>query len=112
MLTISIESGDHGTKLRLSGQLRIESVLQAKPGLLDAVAAHDDLEFELSAVDGLDAAGVQLLLLAKREATRLGHQLRLVAHSPNVVELFELYQLAGHFGDPIVLPAPSAGARA
>jgi len=46
---------------------------------------------------------VQLLMLAKREANAAGRTLRLVGHSRAVLEAFELLDLAGHFGDPILL---------
>jgi anti-sigma B factor antagonist len=51
----------------------------------------------------MDSAGLQLLLLAKREAGNQNKSLRLVNHSEAALEIFNLYHMAEHFGDPIVL---------
>lgn len=101
-----------GARAFLSGALTIQHVRGALPSLLDALARGPHIEFDLSAVSALDAAGLQLLMLCKREAARLGHRLELVGHSEVVVEQFELFNLAGYFGDPLYLrPAPHAGAE-
>jgi anti-anti-sigma regulatory factor len=56
-------------------------------------------------VQELDSAGVQLLMLLKKEAESHGKALHLVNHSPAVIEVFQLLDLAGHFGDPMVITA-------
>ena len=56
----------------------------------------------------IDSAGVQLLMLAKREAQARGGELHLCGHSPAVLDVFELLDLAAFFGDPLVMPAPPA----
>ena len=58
-------------------------------------------------MEDLDTAGVQLLVWMKQEARRRGRNLAFFAHSPAVVEVFDLLQVAGLFGDPILI-APSA----
>jgi anti-anti-sigma regulatory factor len=58
---------------------------------------------DLSGVEELDTAGVQLLLWLKQEARRGGYACTLVNHSPAVVEVLDLLKLAGTFGDPILL---------
>ncbi|MCE5233865.1 MAG: STAS domain-containing protein [Mizugakiibacter sp.] len=63
------------------------------------------IEVDLSAVTELDTAGLQLLLLAKRSAQARQGDLRIVAHSPAVGEVFALLQLDGHFG--VSAPASS-----
>jgi anti-sigma B factor antagonist len=91
--------------LRLDGELTIYRAAELKPLLLDAVAEHAALEIDLSAVSEIDSAGVQLLMLAKRQAQALGRELRLAGHSAPVVEVFELLDLAAFFGDALVVPA-------
>lgn len=61
------------------------------------------LDMDLSAVTDLDSAGVQLLMAAKRAAEATGGSLVLSGHSPAVVDVFEMMNLAGFFGDPIVM---------
>src|SRR5690554_5060299 len=94
---------DNGARACLSGALTVQHARAAMPSLLDALARHPRIELDLSAVSALDAAGLQLLMLCKREAARLGHRLELVGHSEVVVEQFELFNLAGYFGDPLYL---------
>lgn len=66
-------------------------------------AACQDIDLDLAAVTEFDSAGLQLLLLAKREATAAGKELRLLNHSHAVLEVLELCNLAAYFGDPVVL---------
>jgi len=93
------------TPLRIEGEMTIYRAAELKGTLLAAVAEHDTLDIDLSAVTEFDTAGVQLLLLAKRAAMARQHTLRLVGHSTPVIDVFELLDLSNHFGDPIVLPA-------
>jgi len=95
--------------LRIEGELTIYRAVELKQVLLAAVAANEAVEVDLSQVSEFDSAGLQLLLLAKREAGATGRSLRLVDHSPAVVEVLELFDLAAHFGDPLVVgSAPRA----
>ncbi|MGE5866138.1 MAG: lipid asymmetry maintenance protein MlaB [Rhizobacter sp.] len=89
--------------LRLDGELTIYRAAELKETLLAAVREHPAVEVDLSGVTEFDTAGVQLLLLAKREALAAQRSLTLTRHSPAVVEVFELLDLVGHFGDPIAL---------
>lgn len=91
--------------IRLDGELSIYRAAELKVTLLAAVRDHAAVEVDLSGVTEFDTAGVQLLLLAKREAVAAQRTLTLTGHSPAVVEVFELLDLVGHFGDPIALPA-------
>jgi anti-sigma B factor antagonist len=89
--------------VRIEGELTIYRAAELKQTLLAAVAANEAVEVDLSQVSEFDSAGLQLLLLAKREAGATGRSLRLVDHSPAVVEVLELFDLAAHFGDPLVV---------
>lgn len=88
--------------LRIDGELTIFRAAELKPVLLDDPAP---LEIDLSGVTELDTAGVQLLMLAKATALAAQRELRLVAHSPAVTEVFELLNLAAYFDDPLVMDA-------
>lgn len=93
-------------RLVLEGGLAIYDIARIKPMLIEAISLYPELEVDLSGIDAIDTSGIQLLILAKTHARSVHHQLHLVAHSPSVVEMFELFHLAGYFGDPIILPAP------
>lgn len=91
--------------LRIDGELTIYRALELKQTLLGAVEAQPEVELDLSAVTEIDTAGLQLLMLAKRAAQACQRELRLVGHSPAVLEVFQLFDLAAFFGDPLVVPS-------
>jgi len=93
--------------LAIDGELSIYRAAELRESLQSALAAGNGLELDLSGVSELDSAGVQLLMAAKKTALSTGQELHLVAHSPAVLEVFETLDLAGHFGDPLVMPAPA-----
>ena len=51
----------------------------------------------------MDTAGLQLLLLVKRESLKAGKVLRLTGHSPASLDVLERYNLGAYFGDPEVV---------
>jgi len=91
--------------LRIEGELSIYRAAELKPVLLEAVQREPVVEVDLSQVSEFDSAGLQVLMLAKREAVAAGREFRLVRHSPPVVDALQLLDLAAHFGDPLVVPA-------
>ena len=95
-------------RLVITQDLTIYHALAQKSQLLDALGSGDTLELDLSQVAEIDTAGLQLLLLAKREANKAGKRMTLTAHSPVVRELIEFTHLGAHFGDPMVITAGEA----
>lgn len=91
--------------IAFDGELTIFCAHEAKQTLLGALAPGVTVDCDLSGVTEFDTAGVQLLMLAKREAAIRGAVLRLVGHSPSVLAAFDLLDLGAHFGDPLVMPA-------
>jgi anti-sigma B factor antagonist len=90
--------------LTLAGELTIYRAAELKHTVLDALAATDTgLEVDLAGVTEMDTAGLQVLMVAKKAAARRELPLRLVGHSPAVLEVFELLNVAAHFGDPLVI---------
>ena len=99
-------SGAH--VVRVEGDMTIYRATELKDTLLQAVAAQPVVEVDLSAVSEFDSAGLQLLMLAKRVAQAAQRELRLVNHSPAVVDVLQLFDLAAFFGDPLVAPPAAA----
>lgn len=79
--------------LSLDGELTIYRAGELKPVMLEAVRRAAEPAFDLSEVSEIDTAGVQLLLLARREAAALDRRLRLQAPSLAVSEAFALLGL-------------------
>ena len=53
----------------------------------------------------IDTAGLQLLILLKKEAQRAGKRVAIVAHSQAVRSVIDFCNLAAELGDPLVIPA-------
>jgi anti-sigma B factor antagonist len=89
--------------LFIEGEMNIYRAQEIKDILLAKLAHASRLEVDLAGVVELDSAGLQVLLLAKQTALAQNRQLHLVAHSPAVLEVFELLDLGSYFGDPLVM---------
>jgi anti-anti-sigma factor len=88
---------------RIEGELTIYRADELKRALIEPLGADIRLVLDLSAVTELDTCGLQLLMLAKRTAKALQAELQLVGHSPAVIEVFELLNVAAFFGDHLVI---------
>ena len=90
------------TPLRIEGELTIYRAAELCDALKGALAGAPDrgaLEVDLSAVTEMDSAGVQLLIAAKRSSEDSGRALRVAGLGPAAVEVFDILQLATHFGE-------------
>jgi len=91
--------------LTVTEDLTIYHALELKEKFLDALAQTADLELNLAQVGKMDTAGLQLLVLLKKEAQRAGKCVRIVAHSQAVSAVVEFCNMAAEFGDPLLIPA-------
>lgn len=94
--------------LAISEELTIYHALEQKQYLLAVLAESDALDLDLSQVPKMDTAGLQLLILLKKEALRAGKRVRIVAHSQAVSSVIDFCNMAAEFGDPLVIPAHEA----
>lgn len=99
-------------KIVIEENMTIYTASSQKVMLLEAVSNCQELDLDLSQVGEMDTAGFQLLLLTKREAAKSDKVLRITAHSKEVRELLDLYNMGGYFGDPLVIPAHEHGKAA
>ena len=89
----------------LSDELNIYVAQELK----DTLARYTDTEtcssmtVDMSEVVELDTSCLQILMQLKREFVKSGREMKIVSHSPAVIEVFDLYNLGGFFGDPMVL---------
>ena len=103
-MTINIEASNGVCHARVTGEMTIYHAAEMKGELLPCIDRGTEVEIDLSEVSEMDTAGFQLLLLIKREAAHAGKLLRLVAHSPATLEVLDLFNMASHFGDPVMMP--------
>jgi anti-anti-sigma factor len=97
---------DTGTgihRIDIKGELSIFTAADLRLRLLSALDVGSELEVDLSAVSEMDSAGMQLLVATKKDAAARNKPLRFTGHSPAVVDLLELCDLTGYFGDPLLI---------
>lgn len=92
-------------RIHISTDMTIYHADMLKQDLLQAIERSKTLELDLSQVAEIDTAGIQLLMLAKRESQLQGKSLDIIAHSPAVHELIDFFNIAGYLGDPLIIPA-------
>jgi anti-anti-sigma factor len=102
--TDSEQAADSGVpQLAIEGELTIYCAAEMKPriaGLLEEIAASPASRgaIDLAQVSEIDSAGLQLLLLARREAAARGVVLELCNPSQAVSDCLALCNLAAEFG--------------
>jgi len=103
--TMQIDIEQHGEHciIHLMGDFVLAHVTELKDTLLDTLNDCQQLDVDLVDVSDIDTAGIQLLLLLKREALTSKKNCHLIHHSRVVVDMLETYQLSHYFGDPLVL---------
>lgn len=89
----------------LDGELTIYRAAELKPLLLGALPGTGPIELDLAKVSEVDTAGLQLLMLLRREALAQGRPLQLRTPSLAVAEAFELLDLAAWFAEEHAAPA-------
>lgn len=90
--------------LPIQGELTIFTATASKARLLGILdGASTTIEVDLADVTEIDTAGLQLMVMVKREAAARGKTLRFIRHSDPVMDLMDLCDLAGLFGDPVVI---------
>jgi len=95
-------------RMAITQEMTIYHAEAIKDELMHSLERSDVIDLDLSLVTEIDTAGIQLLMLAKRECQQHGKMLNIVAHSPAVHELIDIYNIAGFFGDPLIIPARGA----
>lgn len=89
--------------LDIQGELTVFTAAERKKQLLTFLKSSDELEINLADVSEIDTAGLQLLILIKREAAQANKTLSFVMHSQAVLEILELTNLTSAFKDQVIL---------
>ena len=97
MLTSSVMS--------IAGELTIYRAAELKPMLLATLPGTGPILLDLAEVTEVDTAGVQLLLLLRREALGANRTLHLLHPSMAVAEAFDLLDLGPRFAEGLATHA-------
>lgn len=89
-----MDSEDAVGHIGIKGELNIYAAAALRQLLLDALNAGSQVEIDLSEVNEMDCAGLQLLVAARREAVRQGKPLRFAGGSRAVLDLLDLCALS------------------
>lgn len=84
----------------VDGALTIYVAADAKAQMQAVLAEARSLELDLGNLEEIDTAGVQLLLMFKREALRANKPIVFRNHSPAVRAALDLLNLAAELDDP------------
>lgn len=84
----------------IDGELTVSTVEEIRAALVVIVLEHEETEIDLGAVEEMDTAGLQLMLMAKRCEGRV---VRFVNHSDAVLRLLDLANLGRTLGDPLLI---------
>jgi anti-anti-sigma factor len=90
-------------RIAIEGEMTIYRAADLKVTVLEALRKTKVLEIDLSGITELDTAGLQVLMLAKQTAAADKRELRLLQHSPAVMEIFEMLDLVAFFGDAVLI---------
>ena len=93
------KSADGACAVRLDDEMTIYTAAEQKTALFDKLEHCDTLTLDLTAVDEIDSAGIQILLALKRRADQTECELRLLGPSPSVREVMDLLELDTCFSD-------------
>ncbi|MFS2005390.1 STAS domain-containing protein [Duganella sp. CT11-25] len=94
---------DQVTRIAIDGEMTIYRAADLKITVLEALRKTRVLEIDLSGITELDTAGLQVLMLAKQAAAADQRELRLLRHSPAVMEIFQMLDLVAFFGDAVLI---------
>ncbi len=94
-------------KLKFRGELSIYDAEAAMGELLPYFDDYKNFELDLSDISEFDSAGVQILLLGKKEASLANKPLVITKMSASVEELLELYRLRSLFQETTENDTPS-----
>lgn len=107
-MNVQVSNKNGICRIGIEGEMTIYFAALTKEKIFSAIAECNEIEVNLAHVSEIDAAGLQLLALAKREAAERKKPLRFVSHSHAVLDLLDMCNLAGVFGDPLVI-SPKKG---
>lgn len=98
-----LQVNDKQCRIVIEGEMTIYTAMELNASLLPPLLKYTDMEVDLAGVSEIDTSGLQLMVLAKKEALAQDKALRIVAHSPAVLDILSLCDLEGFFGDPVVI---------
>ncbi|MBK8186345.1 MAG: STAS domain-containing protein [Cellvibrio sp.] len=86
----------------VDGEISRSTVVDIKSDIMAVLQTHHEIEVDLSHVEDIDTAGLQLMLAAKRYVNK---RVTFFNHSAAVLRVLKLANLGQQLGDPLLIPA-------
>jgi len=102
---IEIKTKGKAARVALSGEFTIYTAAEIKAALVQAMASADKVDVDLSGVTEVDTAGIQLMLIAKRNSDK---KVVFTNHPPSVLRMVDLANLGEALGDLLVVDGATA----
>jgi anti-sigma B factor antagonist len=110
-MSITIESTATQECITMTGELTIFTVSELWQSLQQPLSSGKEVQIDLLGVSEFDTAGIQLLMVAKQLVQKSSGSLCFLNHSQTVIDGLQLFDLAGYFGDPLVLKSAQRGVQ-
>ncbi|ACT51950.1 MULTISPECIES: lipid asymmetry maintenance protein MlaB [Methylovorus] len=104
-MTITVNINGAMGHVVIEGEMTIFEAAEYHAALLPPVTQCHTLELDLTNVTEIDTSGLQLLVSAKLRSQQTGSTLSITGHSETVQQVLDATDLAGFFGDQVVLTA-------
>lgn len=102
-MPVAISHTQERSALNFSGELNIYLAAETMAQIKAELKSDLPIQVDLSEVDEIDAAGLQVLIALRLFAISHGLPFSVVAQSDVVMELLEMSDMAGFFGATVVL---------
>lgn len=89
--------------LPIEGEMTIFVAQKLREAIMPVIAKNENIEIDLSRVTEVDGAGMQLMVSVKLEAIMHGKTLHYTGHSKSVLDMIDLCDLGGFFGDQVIM---------
>ena len=96
-MTITKTVQDGACHISLVGDIKIYEAMNNKQEMFSELESYQSLKLDISQIEDIDASGLQLLILLRKEVKERNIPFELVAMSTPVLKLLELYRLKDWF---------------
>ncbi len=97
-MSISVHEDGEVLNIRVSGEMTIYNARELKKGLAEHLFSAKDLVMDLTEVSEMDTAGLQLVVLARKESTSSGRRFKIASLSGPADRLVTLYNMKEFLG--------------
>ncbi|MCG8612333.1 MAG: STAS domain-containing protein [Pseudomonadales bacterium] len=99
-MEISCEKNGDQTQMLVMGDMTVDQIKGQRDLFLQSLTFGQHIGLDLMMVSEMDSAGLQLLILLKREAELRGQKVHIAAQSMEVTDMLDLCGMTDAFAPP------------